>query len=728
MHDLVLFFSSLNIDVWDNVFAVASGLTSIGIFIFGTINKILKKKIAKTELEAYLSESDLNILKNFIDTSGQFEDPCNTNAISPEVFTLMPYFIKEVFNKNNGGRYFAILADSGMGKTTFLRKLYIKYRSKLHQNKIIKYYPLSYTRVLEEIESISLEERVKTILLLDALDEDKFAIENSVSGLDSIVSSTEGYYKVIISCRTQFFKKESEEPKYAKQISSNTQVKLTTFEKIYLSPLSKKQIKKYLNRLFLFDFIKSKKAFVIVLKCSDLMTRPMLLGYMEDLLEMKVDWSELRLCDIYELLINRWCNREAIVGLSESRLKQFNVDVARYMFNNNTFTIENFAIEELCTNDERSKINPSFGRSRSLLNRSPEGKYKFTHKSIYEYLISRLAYEEPELRPNLLEKIESGTISEEFYKYFGLLSIIEQDFSMNYLYFENIDFNEFCLKFELLYYKENEFMETPIQNKIKRLDFRNKDLTGSKFLNCNLSNSGFENTVLNSVEFTNCKLINCSFQNTFLKNVIMKSVDIAYSEFRRTKLNNISIINSCLGSTAFDHVNLSKAVFTQTRIDHTSFIDTELNGVKMALIKLNSCNFIRSALTDALLENCKLTSTTLETVDMLNVRMSDVTVEDTNFIVINLENSSMLRFNSHRSMFSQTDIKNTKIIDSFFGLTTFFQFNLVDSLFNNVDMPTTKFCNGLIRNVTYENNSPSTAEFVNVRFANGSAKCIDSTS
>lgn len=725
---MVLFFSSLNIDVWDNVFAVASVITSIGLFIFRTISKILKKKIAKTELEAYLSESDLNVLKNFIDTAGQFEDPCNTNAISPDAFRLMPYFLKEVFNKNNGDRYFAILADSGMGKTTFLRKLYIKYRSKLHQNKIIKYYPLSFTRVLEEIESVPLEDKYKTILLLDALDEDKYAIENSYSRLDRIISATEGYYKVLLSCRTQFFKNESEEPKYVKQISSDTQMKLTTFKKIYLSPLSKKQIKKYLKRLFLFNHKKIKKAFDVVLKCNDLMARPMLLGYTEDLLDMKVDWPELGLCDIYELLINKWCSREAIVGLSESRIKQFTVDVAIYMFNNNTSTIGNVAIEKFCTSDEQSKINPSLGRSRSLLNRSPDGKYKFAHKSIFEYLISRHAYKEPKLRPKLLEHIESRAITGEFYKCFSLLTIIEHNLSMNYLYFENVDFNELCLKFESLYYYETDFIETPFQNKIKRLDFRNKDFTGSKFLNCNLSNSSFENTVLSFVEFTNSKLINCFFQDTFIENVIMKNVDITYSEFKRTKLNYVSIINSCLGSTVFDHVNLSKAVFAQTRIGHTSFIDTELNGVKMDLIKLNSCNFIRSALTEAHLENCELTLTNLETVDMLGVTISDVTAEDTSFMDINLENANMDRFTSQRSLFNQMDIKSTKIKDSFFCLTTFLQFNLFEAVFDNVDMPTTKFCNGTIGNVTYENCGPSTAEFVNVRFANGKAKFIDSTS
>ena len=53
-----------------------------------------------------------------------------------------------------------------------------------------------------------------TILLLDGFDEDKYAVEDYVNRLIEICNETELFYKVIITCRTQFFSDSDSEPKY----------------------------------------------------------------------------------------------------------------------------------------------------------------------------------------------------------------------------------------------------------------------------------------------------------------------------------------------------------------------------------------------------------------------------------------------------------------------------------------------------------------------------------
>lgn len=66
-------------------------------------------------------------MKYYVPTTGQKRDPC-TEEENIRCFSidLTSYFIKQVFEKLNG-QYYIILADSGMGKTTFLLHLFFQY-------------------------------------------------------------------------------------------------------------------------------------------------------------------------------------------------------------------------------------------------------------------------------------------------------------------------------------------------------------------------------------------------------------------------------------------------------------------------------------------------------------------------------------------------------------------------------------------------------------------------
>jgi len=83
------------------------------------------------------------------------------------------------------------LADSGMGKTTFMINLYIRYKNAFRlpfapQKYDIKLFPLGYPNILEDIEKV--KDKKNTILLLDALDEDLEAIKDHQKRLNEILS------------------------------------------------------------------------------------------------------------------------------------------------------------------------------------------------------------------------------------------------------------------------------------------------------------------------------------------------------------------------------------------------------------------------------------------------------------------------------------------------------------------------------------------------------------
>lgn len=84
----------------------------------------------KRFINQYYSKEDWeSITKYYIPTRAQDIDPCefdeirenNGNFISQP---LVDFFCQEAFKESSQGKYYLVLADSGMGKTTFLLRLY----------------------------------------------------------------------------------------------------------------------------------------------------------------------------------------------------------------------------------------------------------------------------------------------------------------------------------------------------------------------------------------------------------------------------------------------------------------------------------------------------------------------------------------------------------------------------------------------------------------------------
>lgn len=105
------------------------------------------------------------------------QEPGRTHAFATDK-PAIPFFLTRAFPMaQDDCRFYIILADSGMGKTTFLLNLYLRY---VHQFVIssppyhIRLFPLNYPDIDEKIKDV--KEKEKTILLLDAFDEDNQAV------------------------------------------------------------------------------------------------------------------------------------------------------------------------------------------------------------------------------------------------------------------------------------------------------------------------------------------------------------------------------------------------------------------------------------------------------------------------------------------------------------------------------------------------------------------------
>lgn len=381
----------------------------------------IKKRMYKDLSYSSFSRSDVEkATQYYIPTKYQNVSPSDdeepgSKYIASAKNELIPLFLKEAFSiYGNDNKYYLILADAGMGKTTFMINLYLAYlkkRRKLWQppKLNIKLYSLGDPRTLDKLKHI--ENKNETILLLDAFDEDSEAIIDYKDRMARILKEVDDFHDIVITSRTQFFPSEIEEPYSTGYMSFGDTNTKRNFQKLYLSVFNNNDIKKYLRKRISFFRIKRyRRALEITRKSPSLVVRPMLLSHIEDLANSKVNYHYTY--EVYQVLIEKWVKREASKpgleqkygkGRYEVLLKIFSQELAVDMYLNRekrggyyaTINSEFTQDSELSISDlEDNILTDTERRSRSLLNRDAEGKYKFSHKSIMEYFLAKKIVED----------------------------------------------------------------------------------------------------------------------------------------------------------------------------------------------------------------------------------------------------------------------------------------------------------------------------------------------
>ncbi|WP_160131254.1 NACHT domain-containing protein [Kordia antarctica] len=395
----------------------------IGLFVKYFIKKYRSKLIAK-DLHPFYSSVEVQIAtKYYIPTNFQNVPPSEDEEpgrsyIAAARNPLIPLFVNKAFiEEKDDNKYYLVLADSGMGKTTFMINLYLSYKFKTKwfwekPKHNIKLLPFGHPKTIERIKEMSSEEKENCILLLDAFDEDNEAVYNYKKRLKEVLELIGEYRQVVITCRTQFFPSSKDEPTETGKFKFGPNGGQYNFQKIYLSVFDEKDIKRYLKKRFryFFSFKKSKylKAYSIVLKSPNLMMRPMLLSRITDLIDTDVEMKYG--FQIYETLIDQWLERESTkAGIQKKYGKEykklllnFSKALARYLYLNKhkRNSKPTLKVNEIIDNPNGLQLKDIEGNhikidkydqgTRSLLNRNAIGEYKFSHKSILEYF---LAYE-----------------------------------------------------------------------------------------------------------------------------------------------------------------------------------------------------------------------------------------------------------------------------------------------------------------------------------------------
>ena len=386
------------------------------------------QRILNKDLHPYYSHSDVErttryyVPVKYQNVAPSEDEELGSRYIASAKNKLIPLLLNKAFKSGkDDNKYYLILADSGMGKTTFMINLYIAYKNAWRSpfappRYNIKLLPLGYPNIQEDIEE--LKDKENTILLLDAFDEDLEAVKDYKTRLNLILSKVYRFRVIVITCRTQFFPSREEIPSETGYFSAGEQGEYK-FQKLYLSVFDDKDIKRYLRKRFsIFQPRKFRRAKAIAEKSPNLVVRPMLLSQIEFLVSTNRVYEFS--FQVYEDLIQDWIIRESKkpkigkkYGTKEyfqKALYQFSKELALYLYDKREEyggyhlpigkEFSEGLIELSDIEEGGSQLTSKIIKSKSLLNRDALGNYKFSHKSILEFFLAKECFKDPEFYQN----------------------------------------------------------------------------------------------------------------------------------------------------------------------------------------------------------------------------------------------------------------------------------------------------------------------------------------
>lgn len=356
--------------------------------------KVAERIFRSSGVASFTSDDVLHAGRNYVAPNCMQTDPSNEDDLRT-VVALGPLFqtIDDHFDAGGQKRHVILLADSGMGKTSFCINYYTReMRKRASKRRSVVIVSLGRGNAIEEIRRVA--NKRDTVCFLDAFDEDPDAVGNPSERLSELMGEAADFRNVVVTCRSQFFASDDAIPSSsgimyvaARKAGQGRELPL---HRLFLAPLSANQVKTYLSKQFPLISIKNwgmrRQALSLVATVSELSTRPMLLELLPDLVRERRSISEL--FGLYEFLVEKWLQRES-GWIRPVDLREISIELAVRSYIQQRAghgdRIAPSVIEELAI-AHQTPLETWKLKSRSLLNRDVAGQFKFAHRSVMEYL------------------------------------------------------------------------------------------------------------------------------------------------------------------------------------------------------------------------------------------------------------------------------------------------------------------------------------------------------
>jgi|GEM_PF-6518956 len=543
----------------------------------------LKKHFADKRTPAFIKEKVEYSTRNYIKPDCIDEDPSRYHEIKDAKGKRKAIFpiVKKIIKPGSANKRVLILADSGMGKSSLLYAIYRKESRRLLGKIKVSLIELGSNNSIKSIPDIT--DKQNTILLLDALDENLDAMEDFEVTFAKIVQLCDEFYRVIITCRTQFFSHQSQLPTiqgFTGGVVPAGGLNSGTFLKIYLAPFTNKQIhlylyKKYLRYFNIYGYYRSKN---VVFKVKNISVRPMLLNYIDYLVAESMDFKWLY--QIHQAMISGWLKRRKsdLVDVGYKNNLLFVHEIAKNMGGNFTKR-KDFYIPKNEAFEIAKKLSVTILdwqiTGRSLLNFDINNNLKFAHLSFLEVLLAR--------------------------------EILNKNVAL--------DWNP----------------TDQMQEFLREMQLAERMGSNVDLFNADLSNVDLSHRNLDKIKLVYANLIGANLSNSKLNNIVARNASLEF----------VKLDNAVIDGSDFSNASLLGANMGGLKVENVNFSESLLKGANLSGSEFTNCDFTKASLFGALLTNTKFVKCTMHSVDFRQVRLEQTRGVDfrPNFIYSSTDNS-----------------------------------------------------------------------------------------
>ncbi|WP_299144025.1 pentapeptide repeat-containing protein [uncultured Vibrio sp.] len=515
-----------------------------------------------------------------VNPADELEDE-TISSIRAGVFeTINKFFNRDIVTRDGASQMF-VLADAGMGKTSLLMMVKLSH--------LMAFWPKNYECKLLKLGSTTLsdidkiENKSQTVLLLDSLDEDTQCKQGgTIERLTKILEATSCFYRVVITCRTQFFPETAES-------AFNTMGKISfnnyDCPLVYLSLFTDEQVDAYLDKRYprslkyLFNQFYNPKlhdAKQSIRSIGSLQFRPFLLSHVETLLESHRQGATEY--ELYKGLVDTWLNRE-VIKLRKHHGKNINKEdllkaciwLAETMQRQGTHTVALKHIQQLChceshiilLNDSADRVIEGIDHidigTNSLLNRNSYGEFRFSHLSIREFLI--------------VYGVELGILvdrGDPFHKTDNMLKFIKTVNKYKVGLFSNEKNGYLLTGFKLLEGSQLSGFDLTYAS-LEQSDLRKAVLNGIKLEGANLQGANLDGANLEGAN---------------LKGANLQGVSLQGANLQGANLKDASLHKAFLNGAILDNANLNGATLTGAQLTILKSSQNNMTTLKNADLRI----------------------------------------------------------------------------------------------------------------------------------------------
>jgi WD40 repeat protein len=517
---------------------------------------------------------------------------------------------------SDGIPYCFILGDYGVGKT-FLCRMFSWYLLKERELPLPLYIDMALLRIREDAllrdiigeyigEYLRLPpEYAETLLdmvadgqvipIFDGADEHTAHLKykDATSLFFQLRRCAQDRGKVVIACRTHYFKDREHEKRIAKGeerlarhlIEGSTLV-------LHIKEFDSDQVREYLSRRFREE--EAEEAYNLIQTIHDLpdiSKRPVLLHLITEVLpKLKELKGKVSAASLYELIVKEWSSRDQNKHYIQEEIKlRFMEEVAVRLWKKKALSVDMEELDEwLCEYlaEKNYPTDPEIAdidiRTATFLSRDDKGEYRFIHRSFEEFFLARRIKEG--LRKREHNVLEIPRLSAETVRFaIDLLGappryveeIVERDYST--LQKEN------GMLFISIWNREKRDKMVPSRFELRGVDLSGMDLSGMNLSSADLKYADLSHTVLKGAILRGADLYRAN----------LASADLSYANLSSAKLNEVNLAGASLRSADLSSADLSGADLTSA-----GFVGADLTGAEMREAKPNNARFLYARLSE----------------------------------------------------------------------------------------------------------------------------------